>query len=93
MMPSGMYSVHVIRIGVFQVKSRAQINVLPRLRPRCYYDLAIQVAIVRPGSIQGDMVHPYASNIRNSNPKLYCKVFYTRKAWTTALTNISAIMA
>ena len=46
-------------IGVFQVESRGQINMLPRLRPRCFYDLAIQVAIVRPGPIQGDMVHPY----------------------------------
>jgi len=46
-------------IGVFQVESRAQINMLPRLRPKCFYDLAIQVAIVRPGPIQGDMVHPY----------------------------------
>ena len=46
-------------IGVFQVESRAQINMLPRLRPREFYDLAIQVAIVRPGPIEGDMVHPY----------------------------------
>jgi error-prone DNA polymerase len=46
-------------VGVFQVESRAQINMLPRMRPRCFYDLAIQVAIVRPGPIQGDMVHPY----------------------------------
>ncbi len=46
-------------IGVFQVESRAQINMLPRLRPREIYDLVIQVAIVRPGPIQGDMVHPY----------------------------------
>ena len=46
-------------IGVFQVESRAQINMLPRLRPRTLYDLTIQVAIVRPGPIQGDMVHPY----------------------------------
>ena len=46
-------------IGVFQVESRAQINMLPRLRPRCFYDLVIEVAIVRPGPIQGDMVHPY----------------------------------
>jgi error-prone DNA polymerase len=46
-------------IGVFQVESRAQINMLPRLRPRELYDLVIQVAIVRPGPIQGDMVHPY----------------------------------
>jgi len=46
-------------IGVFQVESRAQIAMLPRLKPRCFYDLVIQVAIVRPGPIQGDMVHPY----------------------------------
>lgn len=46
-------------IGVFQVESRAQINMLPRLKPRTLYDLTIQVAIVRPGPIQGDMVHPY----------------------------------
>ncbi|KAA1173768.1 error-prone DNA polymerase [Marinobacter salinexigens] len=46
-------------IGVFQVESRAQMNMLPRLRPRKYYDLVIQVAIVRPGPIQGDMVHPF----------------------------------
>jgi error-prone DNA polymerase len=46
-------------IGVFQVESRAQINMLPRLKPRKLYDLVIQVAIVRPGPIQGDMVHPY----------------------------------
>jgi error-prone DNA polymerase len=46
-------------IGVFQVESRAQINMLPRLRPRTFYDLVIEVAIVRPGPIQGDMVHPY----------------------------------
>jgi len=46
-------------LGVFQVESRAQMNMLPRLKPRCFYDLVIQVAIVRPGPIQGDMVHPY----------------------------------
>ena len=46
-------------IGVFQIESRAQMSMLPRLRPRCFYDLVIQVAIVRPGPIQGDMVHPY----------------------------------
>ncbi len=46
-------------IGVFQVESRAQINMLPRLKPANFYDIAIQVAIVRPGPIQGDMVHPY----------------------------------
>ncbi len=46
-------------VGVFQVESRAQMAMLPRLRPRCFYDLVIEVAIVRPGPIQGDMVHPY----------------------------------
>src|SRR3546814_11239603 len=45
-------------IGVFQVESRAQINMLPRLKPKKFYDLVIQVAIVRPGPIEGDMVHP-----------------------------------
>jgi len=46
-------------VGVFQVESRAQMNMLPRLKPRCFYDLVIEIAIVRPGPIQGDMVHPY----------------------------------
>jgi error-prone DNA polymerase len=46
-------------VGVFQIESRAQMAMLPRLRPVCFYDLVIQVAIVRPGPIQGDMVHPY----------------------------------
>jgi error-prone DNA polymerase len=46
-------------LGVFQVESRAQMNMLPRLKPRVFYDLVIEVAIVRPGPIQGDMVHPY----------------------------------
>ncbi|HXW49388.1 MAG TPA: OB-fold nucleic acid binding domain-containing protein, partial [Xanthobacteraceae bacterium] len=46
-------------IGVFQVESRAQMSMLPRLKPKCFYDLVIEVAIVRPGPIQGDMVHPY----------------------------------
>jgi error-prone DNA polymerase len=46
-------------IGVFQIESRAQMSMLPRLKPRCFYDLVIEVAIVRPGPIQGDMVHPY----------------------------------
>jgi len=46
-------------LGVFQVESRAQMNFLPRMRPRCFYDLVIEVAIIRPGPIQGDMVHPY----------------------------------
>ena len=46
-------------MGVFQIESRAQMSMLPRLKPRCYYDLVIEVAIVRPGPIQGQMVHPY----------------------------------
>src|SRR5438034_8266027 len=46
-------------VGVFQVESRAQMSMLPRLKPRCFYDLVVEVALVRPGPIQGDMVHPY----------------------------------
>ncbi|HDP89641.1 MAG TPA: error-prone DNA polymerase [Thioalkalivibrio sp.] len=46
-------------VGVFQIESRAQMSMLPRLKPRCFYDLVIEVAIVRPGPIQGQMVHPY----------------------------------
>jgi error-prone DNA polymerase len=46
-------------VGVFQIESRAQMSMLPRLKPKCYYDLVVEVAIVRPGPIQGDMVHPY----------------------------------
>src|SRR5690606_32276246 len=46
-------------VGTFQIESRAQMSMLPRLKPRCYYDLVVQVAIVRPGPIQGGMVHPY----------------------------------
>ncbi|WP_194867667.1 error-prone DNA polymerase [Pseudoalteromonas sp. PPB1] len=46
-------------VGVFQIESRAQMSMLPRLKPLCYYDLVIQIAIVRPGPIQGDMVHPF----------------------------------
>jgi len=53
-------------LGVFQVESRAQMNMLPRLRPRQFYDLVIQVAIVRPGPIQGDMVHPYLKRRRGA---------------------------
>ena len=55
-------------LGVFQVESRAQMNMLPRLRPREFYDLVIQVAIVRPGPIQGDMVHPYLKRRRGAEP-------------------------
>ncbi|GMU47327.1 MAG: error-prone DNA polymerase [Porticoccaceae bacterium] len=58
-------------VGVFQVESRAQMAMLPRLRPRCYYDLVIQVAIVRPGPIQGDMVHPFLRRREGSEPVTY----------------------
>lgn len=50
---------HADTLGVFQIESRAQMSMLPRLKPRIFYDLVIEVAIVRPGPIQGDMVHPY----------------------------------
>ncbi|MGH1373322.1 MAG: error-prone DNA polymerase [Cellvibrionaceae bacterium] len=58
-------------VGVFQVESRAQMAMLPRLRPRCYYDLVIQVAIVRPGPIQGDMVHPFLKRRNGEEPVNY----------------------
>ena len=58
-------------IGVFQVESRAQMNMLPRLKPRCFYDLVIEVAIVRPGPIQGDMVHPYLRRRDGIEPEEY----------------------
>ncbi|WP_300499990.1 error-prone DNA polymerase [Marinobacter sp.] len=58
-------------IGVFQVESRAQINMLPRLKPETYYDLVIEVAIVRPGPIQGDMVHPYLRRKHGLEPVDY----------------------
>ena len=59
---------HGDTIGVFQIESRAQMAMLPRLKPTCYYDLVIEVAIVRPGPIQGGMVHPYLK--RRQNPAL-----------------------
>ncbi len=55
-------------VGVFQVESRAQMNMLPRLRPEKFYDLVVQVAIVRPGPIQGDMVHPYLRRRSGEEP-------------------------
>ena len=55
-------------IGVFQVESRAQMNMLPRLKPRKFYDLVIEVAIVRPGPIQGDMVHPFLRRRNGEEP-------------------------
>ncbi|WP_300973124.1 error-prone DNA polymerase [Sphingomonas sp. LHG3406-1] len=58
-------------LGVFQIESRAQMNMLPRLRPRCFYDLVIEVAIVRPGPIQGDMVHPYLKRRQGKEAVVY----------------------
>jgi DNA polymerase III alpha subunit len=58
-------------MGVFQIESRAQMAMLPRLRPECYYDLVIEVAIVRPGPIQGDMVHPYLRRRNKEEPVSY----------------------
>jgi error-prone DNA polymerase len=58
-------------IGVFQIESRAQMSMLPRLRPACFYDLVIEVAIVRPGPIQGGMVHPYLRRRRGLEPVAY----------------------
>jgi len=58
-------------IGVFQIESRAQMSMLPRLRPACFYDLVIEVAIVRPGPIQGGMVHPYLRRRRKEEPVDY----------------------
>jgi error-prone DNA polymerase len=58
-------------IGVFQIESRAQMGMLPRLRPRCFHDLVIEVAIVRPGPIQGGMVHPYLNRRQGKEPVSY----------------------
>ncbi len=62
---------HGDTMGVFQIESRAQMAMLPRLKPRCYYDLVIEVAIVRPGPIQGDMVHPYLRRRNDEEPVSY----------------------
>ena len=58
-------------VGVFQIESRAQMSMLPRLRPRTFYDLVIEVAIVRPGPIQGNMVHPYLRRRNGEEPVVY----------------------
>ena len=58
-------------VGVFQIESRAQMSMLPRLQPRCFYDLVIEVAIVRPGPIQGGMVHPYLKRRQGLEPVTY----------------------
>ena len=67
-------------VGVFQIESRAQMSMLPRLRPKCFYDLVIEVAIVRPGPIQGGMVHPYLK--AREHPE---QVVYPSKALEEAL--------
>ncbi|MBI1684195.1 error-prone DNA polymerase [Caulobacter hibisci] len=60
-------------LGVFQIESRAQMAMLPRIKPRTFYDLVIEVAIVRPGPIQGDMVHPYLRRREGKEPVVYPK--------------------
>lgn len=62
---------HADTLGVFQIESRAQMSMLPRLKPKKFYDLVIEVAIVRPGPIQGDMVHPYLKRRNNEEPVDY----------------------
>jgi error-prone DNA polymerase len=64
---------HGDTVGVFQIESRAQMAMLPRLKPKCYYDLVIEVAIVRPGPIQGGMVHPYLKRRQNTALAVYPK--------------------
>jgi len=58
-------------IGVFQIESRAQMATLPRMKPKCFYDVVIEVAIIRPGPIQGDMVHPYLARRAGRQPVAY----------------------
>jgi error-prone DNA polymerase len=58
-------------VGLFQIESRAQMNTLPRLRPRCFYDLVVEVALIRPGPIQGEMVHPYLRRRAGLEPITY----------------------
>ena len=62
---------HADTVGVFQIESRAQMAMLPRLQPRSFYDLVIEVAIIRPGPIQGDMVHPYLRRRSGAEPVTY----------------------
>src|SRR5438067_1872803 len=62
---------HADTIGVFQIESRAQMATLPRMKPECFYDVVIEVAIIRPGPIQGDMVHPYLARRAKKDPVTY----------------------
>jgi error-prone DNA polymerase len=71
-------------IGVFQIESRAQMSMLPRLQPRCFYDLVIEVAIVRPGPIQGNMVHPYLRRRKGLEPVDYPQSKFEREAGTSS---------
>ncbi|MCA1983903.1 error-prone DNA polymerase [Nocardioides nematodiphilus] len=66
-------------IGVFQVESRAQIGTLPRLRPRCFYDLAIEIALIRPGPIQGGAVHPYVRRATGKEPTTFAHPLLAHK--------------
>ena len=68
-------------IGIFQIESRAQMSMLPRLKPREFYDLVIQVAIVRPGPIQGDMVHPYLRRREGKEKPEYPTPGAARRCW------------
>ena len=72
---SGVYAMisDADTVGVFQIESRAQMSMLPRLKPKCFYDLVIEVAIVRPGPIQGDMVHPYLRRREGLEPVTFPK--------------------
>jgi error-prone DNA polymerase len=65
-------------LGTFQIESRAQMAMLPRMTPRTFYDMVIQVAIVRPGPIQGDMVHPYLRRREGKDVKKYRRITPTR---------------
>ncbi|MBV9149858.1 MAG: error-prone DNA polymerase, partial [Candidatus Eremiobacteraeota bacterium] len=62
---------HADTIGVFQIESRAQQSMLPRMRPKCFYDIVMQVAIIRPGPIQGDMIHPFLRRRNGLEPVTY----------------------
>jgi len=67
-------------VGVFQIESRAQMSMLPRLKPQCFYDLVVEVAIVRPGPIQGQMVHPYLTRRKNPHAVKYPQSRFEREA-------------
>ena len=72
-------------MGVFQIESRGQMSMLPRLQPRCFYDLVIEVAIVRPGPIQGNMVHPYLRRRNGEEPVAYPPDPYRLRTLTASI--------